>query len=95
MLQLRQFNLQFTLVRTCPLSKNIKNQAGTIQYPAFKGFFEIAFLAGREVVIKNNQPGTSIFDNARQFIQLTGAYKKFGVRRYPLTCHQHNRVSTC
>ena len=52
--QLRQLNLQLSLMCTRTLSKNIKDQASSIQNPTFQLSLEIAFLAGREVVIKDN-----------------------------------------
>jgi len=55
MAQLRQLHLQLAFETARPLGKDIQDQAGTIQNPALQQRLQIAFLAGRQGVIENDQ----------------------------------------
>jgi hypothetical protein len=55
-LQLRQLYLQLTFVAVRALREDIQNQSSTIEYATLEFGLEVAFLAGRECVIKQNKP---------------------------------------
>ena len=54
MLQLRQFNLQFALFRSCALRENVEDQRSPVQYLAVEHPFQIAALGGRKFVVKDD-----------------------------------------
>ena len=75
MLQLRQFNLQFTLVGTRPLGENIQNQTRAVQHPALQFLLQVALLAGTEGVIEHDNFSFMLLHLIRYFLQLATAHK--------------------
>src|SRR5690606_25938044 len=83
--ELRQLDLQFALVRTRTLSKDIQNQASSIKHAAFQRPLEVTLLAGRQRVIENDQLDLAILDELAQLVDLPAANKIPG--RGPVTSH--------
>ena len=54
MLELSQFNLQFTLAGAGALSENIENEGGAIEDLAAENPLQIAALGGREFIVEDN-----------------------------------------
>tara|TARA_B100000676_G_C18040413_1_gene824538 strand:+ start:1175 stop:1564 length:390 start_codon:yes stop_codon:yes gene_type:complete len=53
--QLRQFNLELTLVSLGPQGENIQNQSRPVDHPTAYYFLKIALLNRRDRLINNNQ----------------------------------------
>ena len=94
MLQLGQLNLQLALVSSCSLSKNIQNQASSIQHTALELSLEVALLTGGQVVVEDNNLCITTFDQIADFFQLAGTYKKFGMGRLAGTSQKFDRIAT-
>ena len=75
MAELRQFHLQFTLLRLRPLGKNRQNQAHAVEHAALQRFFQIALLRGRELVVKHHQLDFMLLHRFGQLFCLAGAHK--------------------
>ena len=67
MLQLGQLDLQLALVTLGAQREDVENQRSAIDHPAFEQAFEVALLAGRQFVVKDDQIG---FVGAQGFGQL-------------------------
>jgi hypothetical protein len=55
--QLSQFNLQFPFMSSGSLSKNIQNQAGSIEDPALQGSLQISLLKRGYRMVDDHQTG--------------------------------------
>ena len=55
MLKLRKLDLQVTFMRSRTLRKDIQNKACSIEHATFKHRFEVTFLTGTEIVVKDHQ----------------------------------------
>ena len=60
-MQLSQLNLQFTFMGPRALGENIEDKSGAVEHTTLQLSFNIALLAGGEVVVKNNQLGATAF----------------------------------
>jgi hypothetical protein len=78
-LQLGQLDLQLAFMRTRTLGKNIEDQANAAQDTALHQFFEIAFLARREVVIENHQFRALCDDSLSNFVRLASTNEQAGI----------------
>ena len=93
MLQLRQLNLQFTLVGTGALGKDIENQAGTVEHPALNFTFNVALLTGCQCMVKNHQAHIVHTHRFSDFFNLALTNERFYMRYIPLGRYQIYRVS--
>ena len=80
MLQLRQFHLQFSLVRAGALREDVENQPGAAQHAALHALFQVAFLAGRQLVIEQRQFGPVRTGGLADFIGFAAADEQARVR---------------
>ena len=83
MLQLGEFNLQLAFMRPGPRGKNIENQTRAIQNPALQQLFQIALLAGRQIVIEDCQFHTGFLDHGGNLLRLAAAHEQTRVRFDP------------
>jgi len=91
MLHLRQFHLQLALVRAGAAGENVENQPGTVEHPAFQTPFEIAFLAGRQIMIEDDQFGARSLGRGGSFIDLAAADIQPGIRTITAAAeHSHH-----
>ncbi len=78
--QLGQFHLQFAFVGLGPLGEDIEDQRGAVEHPALAGFFDVAFLDGRQRLADQDEIGRTVLDPRSQFLDLAAADVKTGVR---------------
>ena len=78
-LVLSQFHLNAALVGASVLSENIQNQRRAIQHRTVEFFFEVIRLAGRQLIIKNNQIRLELIAQLGHFAHLAGANEKLGI----------------
>ena len=69
MAELGQFNLQLTLEGLRALGKNIEDQAGTIEHPAFQLAFEVSLLGWRQGMIEQHHVDLPGRDLGRDFLE--------------------------
>jgi hypothetical protein len=82
-LQLRQFNLQFTFMAVRALGKYIQYQTNTVYYAAIEFMLQIPFLGWTQGMVENDDVGTNLCYQIPDFIHLTTADKKPGIRIIP------------
>ena len=73
MLQLGKFNLDLPFMAFCPLCKNIKDQAGTVNDAGIKPFFKVALLCRRQGMVEDDHFRTVQMDSLYDFIDLATA----------------------
>src|SRR5271155_4373372 len=69
--ELRELHLQLTLEAPGALRKDIQNQAVTVQYSTTSQFLQVAFLAGRQCLIDENQIGAMRLCKGMNLLGLT------------------------
>ncbi len=72
MFELGEFHLQLALVGPGALGEDIENEARAVEDAALEGFFEVAFLTGREVMVEDDQIGGMGVHLIVQFLDLAG-----------------------
>jgi hypothetical protein len=86
MLQLRQFNLQFTFMSTRTLGKDIQNQSGSTQHPTLEFFFKIAFLTWTQIMVEDNHVRFERPNQCSQFFNFAGTDEKPGIGTLSSAC---------
>jgi len=76
---LRQLNLQFALVGSGALRKDIEDQACPIYHASVKGLFEIALLSGTEAMVNKNDLGAGVAQQLAQLLDLADTNQKTGI----------------
>ena len=72
-LQLGEFDLQLAFERRCALREDVEDQTRAIDHASTQRFFQIAFLAGRQQVIHQDQIGAAGLAHRLGFLELAAA----------------------
>ena len=94
MLELGQFNLQFTLCRLCAQREDIQDQACSVQHPAFQRPFEVTLLYRRNWVIDDYDVRPLLLDDFLEFFDLALADKGSGMGLVAYRMHYCNDDGT-
>ncbi len=78
-LQLREFDLQLAFERARALRKDVEDQAAAVEHAALQFLLEIAFLAGAQRAVDDDEIGGERFDARAQFLDLAGADQEAGI----------------
>ena len=78
-LQLRQFDLQFALGRTCALCENIKYQRRSVYHAAVENLFKFAYLRTFEFIVCNGEVDAVIFYKFGYFLCFSASYISCGL----------------
>jgi hypothetical protein len=95
MLHLGQFHLQFAFVGAGTLGEDIENESGAIQHAAFELLFQVAFLAGRQWMVEENNFCLVLANQLGNFFQLAGTYEETGIDVFQVARNQKHRTGTC
>ena len=76
MIQLGQLDLQLPFMGTSALGEDIEDQTGAVDHPTFQLAFEVAFLAGRQDMVEDDQVTLARLDQCTQLLDLARADEK-------------------
>ena len=78
-LQLREFDLQLAFERARALREDVEDQAAAVEHAALQFLFEIAFLAGAQRAVDDDEIGGKRLDALAQFFDLAGPDQEAGI----------------
>ena len=91
--QLRQLDLQFTLVGSRPLGKNIENQTRAGDDPTAQLALQIALLTGRQGVVEHHQLGLEGLFGCSDLLEFSRANKGLGGGRATVSGNKSYRLA--
>ena len=94
MVELRQFDLQFTFRALGAQGKNVEDQARAVNDAALQQAFEVALLRGRQIVIENDEIRLVRCDLGADFLHLAFASECRGIRAMALALHLRADIRT-
>ncbi|GBF26816.1 hypothetical protein MnTg02_01857 [bacterium MnTg02] len=74
--KMRKFDLQPPFPRSCPASKNLEDQSGSIEHFDRPGCFKIALLNRRERMVDNNKLDVRSPDDPLKLLDFAGSKKR-------------------
>src|SRR5260221_13802672 len=95
MRELRQLDLQFSLKTSCPLGKDVENQAVTIQNSTVRQFLEIALLTGSQGLIDQHDVGIVGIRAGFDFLRLAGTDEVLRIRTWPGCQYETHAQGAC
>ena len=72
-LQLREFDLQLAFVAARALREDVEDQPGAVDHAALEQLLEVAFLAGRQRMVDQDQVGAAGIGRGLHFLELAAA----------------------
>jgi hypothetical protein len=92
MLQLRKLYLQFPLMGTSPLRKDIQDHARAIKHPALELALNVTFLARAQGMIEQHHIGLGSGHGIPDFLKLALSHKKTRAGLLPGAGYRSNRL---
>ena len=93
MLELSEFDLEFTFVGTGSLGENIQNQTGTVENATLKFALNISLLAWRQRMVKQYQLAVVVLQSLTNFRELSRPNERSGVGMLTLPRNERNGIT--
>ncbi len=87
MLELRELHLQLAFVGLRALRENAQDQLGAVEHGAAELFFEVALLAGLQVVVEDHRRRVQLVGGVADFLDLAAAGVEPGIGTLALALH--------
>jgi len=92
-LELSEFDLEFTFVGTGSLGKNIQNQTGAVKNATLEFALNISLLAWRQRMVKQHQLAVVVLQGLTNFRELSRPHERSGVGMLTLSRNERNGIT--